>query len=109
MNPYENLQYENSNGIGLVTLCRPQALNALNKAMIEELDHLFDRLTLDETVKAVVITGSGSKSFVAGADITEMQSLSVEGGREWARLGQSVLIKLKPCLSQSLLPLTVLH
>lgn len=95
MNPYENLQYENSNGIGLVTLCRPQALNALNKAMIEELDHLFDRLTLDETVKAVIITGSGSKSFVAGADITEMQSLSVEGGREWARLGQSVFNKIE--------------
>ncbi|GBG57379.1 short-chain-enoyl-CoA hydratase [Sporomusaceae bacterium FL31] len=95
MNSYETLQYEISNGICILTLCRPQALNALNEVMIKELDRLFDLLAQDDSVKVVIMTGSGTKSFVAGADITEMQSLSVEGGREWARLGQSVFNKIE--------------
>ncbi|MEG6584778.1 short-chain-enoyl-CoA hydratase [Dendrosporobacter sp. 1207_IL3150] len=95
MTPYENLQCEVSGGIVTITLSRPKALNALNEAMLRELDDLLDELEKDHSVKTIIITGSGTKSFVAGADISEMQPLSVEEGCEWAKLGQSVFSKIE--------------
>jgi enoyl-CoA hydratase len=92
---YETLLVEISGGICTVCLNRPQALNALNETMIRELDHLFDELAANDSVKAVIITGSGLKSFAAGADIAQMKDLSVEGGRKWAQLGQSVFRKIE--------------
>jgi enoyl-CoA hydratase len=95
MKQYTSLLFECNAGIGVITLARPQALNALNYEMLKELDNLLDRLTQDETVKVVIITGSGNKAFVAGADITEMQNLSALNGRKWGKFGQAVFNKLE--------------
>ncbi len=95
MSAYENLLFESENGIGIVTINRPKALNALNAATIYELDRMFDELAKDDTVKAVILTGSGQKAFVAGADITEMQSMSAIKGRNWGKLAQAVFNKIE--------------
>ncbi|MBP2638201.1 MAG: crt 1 [Firmicutes bacterium] len=95
MKQYTSLLVECNAGIGVITLSRPKALNALNYEMLKELDDLLDRLAQDETVKVVVITGSGNKAFVAGADITEMQKLSALDGRKWGKFGQAVFNKLE--------------
>lgn len=95
MSGYENLLFETENGIGIVTINRPKALNALNAATIYELDRMFTELAKDQTVKVVVLTGGGEKSFVAGADITEMQVMSAIEGRNWAKLAQAVFNKIE--------------
>jgi enoyl-CoA hydratase len=73
MSQYTTLLFENNCGIGMITLNRPKVLNALNYKMLKELDSLLDLVAQDETIKVVIITGSGEKSFVAGADISEIQ------------------------------------
>lgn len=95
MSEYANLLFENEGGIGIITVNRPKALNALNKATMQELSSLLDTIAQDVTVKVVIITGSGEKAFVAGADITEMQPMSAIEGRNWGKLGQSVFNKLE--------------
>ena len=95
MKEYVNLTLEVDAGIGIVTVNRPKALNALNAATIYELDRMFDELAKDSAVKAVILTGSGDKSFVAGADITEMQPMSAIEGRAWAKLAQAVFNKIE--------------
>ncbi|HWR06617.1 short-chain-enoyl-CoA hydratase [Sporomusa sp.] len=95
MEQYANLLFENDAGIGVITLNRPQALNALNYAMLQELDSLLDRIAGDDTVKTVIITGAGEKAFVAGADITEMLPLSAMEGRKWGKFGQRVFNKIE--------------
>jgi len=94
MNQYVNLLFENNAGIGIVTLNRPKALNALNYEMLKELDSLLDIIKQDETIKVVIITGGGEKAFVAGADIAEMQHLSAIEGRTWGKFGQAVFGKI---------------
>lgn len=95
MTQYANLLFATDGGIGVITLNRPQALNALNYALLQELDSLLDRIAGDDTVKTVIITGAGEKAFVAGADITEMLPLSAIEGRNWAKSGQKVFNKLE--------------
>ena len=95
MSEYANLLLEVENGIGIVTINRPKALNALNAATIYELDRMFTELETDDRVKVVILTGSGDKSFVAGADITEMQNMSAVEGRAWGRLAQAVFNKIE--------------
>ena len=95
INEYANLIYEQVNGIGYITVNRPKALNALNSATLAELDNLLEQISKDKTTHVVVVTGSGEKAFIAGADIAEMQSMSAIEGREIARLGQSVFSKLE--------------
>lgn len=95
MKEYQNLLYENRSGIGLVTLNRFKVLNSLNAATIYELGNLFETIAKDNTVKVVIITGSGDKAFVAGADIAEMQSMSAVDGRNWGKLGQAVFNKIE--------------
>jgi enoyl-CoA hydratase len=95
LNEYENLLLKIEDGIGFVTINRPKALNALNAATMHELDCIFDGLAQDNEVKVVVITGNGEKSFVAGADITEMQSMSAIKGRTWAKMAQAVFNKIE--------------
>lgn len=91
----KNLLFENLEGIGLITVNRPRALNALNRETLLELDSLFELLSKDKTIQAIIITGSGDKAFVAGADITEMQQMSAVEGREWGKLAQSVFNKIE--------------
>jgi len=95
MNQYANLLFENNDGIGIITLNRPKALNALNNDMLAELDSLLDIIAQDETVKVVIVTGNGEKAFAAGADIAEMQHLSAIEGRKLGKFGQSVISKFE--------------
>lgn len=86
---YQNLTFENEDGIGVLTINRPQALNALNSKTINELRHFFENEALDNSVHVVIITGSGQKAFVAGADISEMQPMSVDQAHAFSKCGQS--------------------
>jgi len=95
MSEYQNLLLEKDNGIGIITLNRPKALNALNAATIYEMDQLLDTIAKDDSIKIVIVTGSGEKAFVAGADITEMKSMSAIEGRNWGKLAQAVFNKLE--------------
>jgi enoyl-CoA hydratase len=95
MSQYTTLLFENNCGIGMITLNRPKVLNALNYKILKELDSLLDLVAQDETIKVVIITGSGEKSFVAGADISEMRNLSAPQGREWGKFGQSVFNRIE--------------
>ena len=74
----ENILIEKQDNIAVITINRPTKLNALNKATIQELHYFFKALNEDKSVKAIIITGSGEKAFVAGADISEFANFSVE-------------------------------
>lgn len=81
---YQTLLYEKENGIGIVTINRPQAMNALNDLAYAELLELFLSIQDDQEVRVVIITGSGEKSFVAGTDITNMAKLSAAEARAFS-------------------------
>ncbi len=88
---YENILSKYSNGITTITINRPNKLNALNKATIEELHKAFDAADAHSDTKVIIITGSGEKAFVAGADISEFADFNVEEGAELAAQGQDLL------------------
>jgi len=88
---YENILVQQENGLGTITINRPKKLNALNKATIAELHQAFDTLNKDASTKVIIITGSGEKAFVAGADISEFADFTVAQGAELARNGQEIL------------------
>jgi enoyl-CoA hydratase len=92
---FENLLVTKGEGIAVVTINRPQFLNALNRATVEELSHSIEQVEKDDDVKAMIITGAGDKSFVAGGDITYMQNMSPMESREFGLFGQGVLRKLE--------------
>ena len=87
----ENILIEKQDNIAVITINRPTKLNALNKATIQELHDGFKALNEDKSVKAIIITGSGEKAFVAGADISEFANFSVEEGGKLAAQGQELL------------------
>ncbi len=87
----ENILIEKEENVAIVTINRPTKLNALNKATIEELHHAFNELDNDKTIKAILVTGSGEKAFVAGADIAEFAHFSETEGKELAAKGQALL------------------
>lgn len=86
--------FEQKDNIGIVTINRPEALNALNSDVLAELEKAFDAIDLNE-VRCVILTGSGQKSFVAGADIGEMSTLSVEEGEAFGKHGNDVFRKIE--------------
>ena len=88
---YTNILSETDNGITLITINRPNKLNALNKATIEELHDAFKAANQDKSCKVIVVTGSGDKAFVAGADISEFADFDVENGGKLAAKGQELL------------------
>jgi enoyl-CoA hydratase len=96
---FENIITEHDNGLGLITINRPAKLNALNKATILELHEAFKAFEADSAVKVIIITGSGEKAFVAGADIAEFANFSVEDGGQLAAQGQELLFDLVQNLS----------
>ena len=96
---YENILIEKQNGISTIIINRPTKLNALNKATIEELHHAFDAENKDKSTRAIIITGSGEKAFVAGADISEFAHFSVEEGGKLAAQGQKLLFDFVENLS----------
>lgn len=88
-----------ADGVQLLTLNRPRALNALNETLLDELEQTLDRLQADGQLRVLLITGAGDKAFVAGADIRAMQMLSPDQALQFAQQGQRVLRKLEqlPC------------
>ncbi|QXP73036.1 enoyl-CoA hydratase-related protein [Tenacibaculum sp. HL-MS23] len=96
---FENILVSITNQLATITINRPKKLNALNSATIEELSTAFEDLEDDANVKTIIITGSGEKAFVAGADISEFANFSVEEGGRLARLGQESLFNLVENLS----------
>ena len=96
---FENILVAQENGIATITINRPKKLNALNIDTINELHTAFKRLDEDVSIKTIIITGSGEKAFVAGADISEFAHFSVEEGEDLARNGQEVLFDFVQNLS----------
>jgi enoyl-CoA hydratase/carnithine racemase len=86
-----NLLYEKRNGIGYVTINRPEKLNALSPAIMEELDECFQGIARDEEVRVVILTGAGEKAFVGGADIRVLAEQTPVEGEALSRRGQGIL------------------
>jgi len=83
--------------VTILTVNRPDKLNALNETVMTELDKAFESLSVDQDVKAVILTGAGDKAFVAGADIAGLATLDGPGGRELAERGQAVFNRIARC------------
>lgn len=93
---FEHLLVEcQPDGIAVVSVHRPAALNALNDAAIREIDLCFERIARDDSVRVVVLTGSGAKSFVAGADIKELASQDALEARERSGRGQRAFDRIE--------------
>ena len=88
---FENILVAIENGIGQITINRPSKLNALNVATIQELHNAFESLENNDEVKVIILTGEGEKAFVAGADISEFASFTVQEGAQLAAQGQELL------------------
>jgi enoyl-CoA hydratase len=91
---YENIDLETKGPIATLTFDRPKALNALNQALLEEFDAALDRVAENEAIRVLVLTGSGEKAFVAGADITEINQLGPLGAKYFAQRGQAAINRL---------------
>jgi enoyl-CoA hydratase len=85
---YKNLKVQIEDGIATVTVSRPEALNALNSNFFHEMDDLIARISDDDSVRIMILTGEG-KAFVAGADIAEMADMTPEQGKAFSKLGQA--------------------
>ncbi len=90
----EFVTYEQDGFVGIVTINRPKALNALNSEVLKEIEATFDAIDLEAT-RAVILTGAGEKSFVAGADIGEMSTLTKEEGEAFGKTGNDVFRKIE--------------
>ncbi|MGY8926811.1 MAG: enoyl-CoA hydratase/isomerase family protein [Flavobacteriales bacterium] len=88
---YNNILSEQKGQIAYVTINRPKQMNALNKETIEELNNAFTGLDADSNVGVIILTGSGDKAFVAGADIKEFADFSIAQGGVLAQNGQKIL------------------
>jgi enoyl-CoA hydratase len=97
---FENILLSQKEALAIITINRPKKLNALNKATIEELHEAFQVLDKDSSVKVIVITGSGEKAFVAGADISEFAHFTVDNGGKLAAKGQEMLFNFIENLSK---------
>ncbi len=96
----ENILFEDSEGIRVITINRPKQLNALNKSTIQELSEILDDSESNSEIKVVILTGSGEKAFVAGADIKEFADFSVEQGAELSREGHQKMFNKVENLSK---------
>src|SRR5207302_4261380 len=88
---FQNLKYEAKNKIAYITINRPEKLNALNMAEMEELRAAYTAIKADRDIRVVILTGAGEKAFVAGADIAELNKHGVVEAKEYTHMGQSVL------------------
>ena len=95
---WENLLVKKENGVTVITINRPHALNALNMELMKELEACFTAVADDEETDVIILTGAGKKSFIAGADIKEMAVMNGDSGRKWALAGEKVanLIEMAP-------------
>ncbi len=88
---YQNLLVANNNSITTITINRPSKLNALNRATINELHTAFVEAESDENTKVIILTGSGEKAFVAGADISEFADFNAKQGAKLSKKGQELV------------------
>lgn len=91
---FDNLKFEKEGSFAIITISRPEALNALNANLLNELDRAASIVKGDSSIDVLIITGEG-KAFVAGADIAAMKDLDSEKGRKWGELGSSVFRKIE--------------
>ena len=91
---YENLLLKREGNIGILSINRPDELNALNSKVLEELDRAIDNISMDEEIYVLIITGEG-RAFVAGADISEMKDKNSMEARDFAEMGLSVFRKIE--------------
>ena len=92
---YENILFEKKDGVAYLTLNRPDQLNALNSAVLKELDDALAAIDGDAEIRVLVVRGAGEKALAAGADITEMQSMEAEAGMAFGAFGQKVFAKIE--------------
>src|SRR2546421_12419342 len=92
---YQTLLTSLQNGILTVSINRPDKLNALNKMVMEELDEMLNDVYDNSEVRSVILTGTGQKAFVAGADISEFLGLKPAEGMELARRGQAIFFRIE--------------
>lgn len=92
---YSCIECSTSNGIGYLRFNRPKALNALSVALLHELDHALESIIKDESVRVLILTGAGEKAFVAGADISEINTLSPLAAKNYSDFGNAVIGKLQ--------------
>lgn len=97
MEEFENLLLTTKNGILWLTINRPEKLNALNIQTIQEIREVFQIIYDDKRIKGVIITGSGEKAFIAGADIKEISALNEMNGRKFSENGQEVFTLIENC------------
>ncbi len=90
----EFVNYEVDGRVAVLTINRPKALNALNSAVLDEINEVLDTVDVD-TIRALIITGAGEKSFVAGADIGEMSTLTKAEGEAFGKKGNDVFRKIE--------------
>lgn len=88
------VDYSVDGAVGTITINRPQALNALNSAVLDDLNAVLDNVNLDE-VRCLILTGAGEKSFVAGADIGEMSTLTPAEGEAFGKKGNDIFLKIE--------------
>ena len=88
------VDYEVDGAVGVITINRPKALNALNEDVLKDLEAVFDGVDL-ETVRCLVLTGAGDKSFVAGADIGAMSTMTKEQGTAFGKFGNDIFLKIE--------------
>ena len=91
----EYILYDNKEGVGYITINRPKQLNALNCAVLAEFSTLLDTLEKDTSLRVIIITGSGEKSFIAGADVSELAVLDGPGAIEFNSYGSKIFRRLE--------------
>lgn len=92
---FENILFEETDGIATITFNRPKALNALNQALLSEFLTALDRIDANEDIRVLILTGAGEKAFVAGADITEINTLGPLQAKLFAKAGQDAISRLQ--------------
>lgn len=92
---YETIIFQVEENIATITFNRPKALNALNNDLLNELSDVLDKISADEDIRVLILTGSGEKSFVAGADITELAKLNALQTKSFSKKGQVIIGRLQ--------------
>src|SRR5438874_3911243 len=95
--PYETLLFDLRDAVAFITINRPDKLNALNDQVVDELSHAAERVATEDGIKGAILTGAGSKAFVAGADIGDLAKQGPFDGKARALRGQAMLRRFETC------------
>ena len=92
---YQHILFELEARVATITFNRPKALNALNSELLSEFGRALDEIAVDEDIRVLILTGSGEKAFVAGADISELATMNALQGKQFAEKGHSAIGRLQ--------------